>query len=54
MMDHHFQAIRIFLLWYLAVTNKEYSESEGPFINIQARIEKPFLYLLARSPSTDQ
>ena len=36
------------------VTEEEYFKSEGSLINIQARIEKPFLYLMARSPSTDQ
>ena len=36
------------------VTDEEYFKSEGSLINIQARIEKPFLYLMARSPSTDQ
>ena len=36
------------------VTDEEYFKSEGSLINIQARIEKSFLYLMARSPSTDQ
>ena len=36
------------------VTDEVYFKSEGSLINIQARIEKPFLYLMARSPSTDQ
>ena len=36
------------------VTDEEYFKSEGSLINIQTRIEKPFLYLMAGSPSTDQ
>ena len=36
------------------ITDEEYFRSEGSLINIQTRIEKPFLYLMARSPSTDQ
>ena len=36
------------------VTGEEYFKSEGSLINIQARIEKLFLYLMARSPSTEQ
>ena len=36
------------------VTDEDYFKSEGSLINIQARIEKPFLYLMAHSPSTDQ
>ena len=36
------------------VTDKENFKSEGSLINTQARIEKPFLYLMARSPSPNQ
>ena len=36
------------------VTDEEYFKSKDSLINIQSRIEKPFLYLMARSPSTDQ
>ena len=36
------------------VTDEEYFKSEGSLINIQACIEKPFLFLMARSPSTHQ
>ena len=36
------------------VTDEEYLKSESSLINIQVRIEKPFLYLMALSPSTDQ
>ena len=36
------------------VTDEEYFKSKGSLINIQARIEKSFLYLMAHSPSTDQ
>ena len=36
------------------LTNEEYSKSNGVLVNFQAIVEKPFLYILARSPFTDQ
>ena len=36
------------------LTDEEYSKSNGVLANLQAIVEKPFLYILARSPSTDQ
>ena len=36
------------------ISDEEYFKSEGSLINIQPWIENPFLYLMARSPSTDQ
>ena len=36
------------------LTDEEYSKSNGVLVNLQAIVEKPFLYILARSPSTDQ
>ena len=36
------------------VTDEEYFKSEDSLINIQACIEKPFLFLMARSPLTHQ
>ena len=36
------------------LTDEEYSKSNGVLVNLQAIVEKPFLYILARSPFTDQ
>ena len=36
------------------VIDEEYFKLEGSLINIQGRIENPFLYLMARSSSTDE
>ena len=35
-------------------TDEEYSKSNGVLVNLQAIVEKPFLHILARSPSTYQ
>ena len=34
--------------------NDEYYKKYGKKINIQAKLEKPFLFILARSPSNDE
>ena len=36
------------------LTDLEYKEKYGININVQASVEKPHLYLLARCPSSDQ
>ena len=36
------------------ISDEEYFKSEGSLINIQPRVEKPFLCLMARSQLTDQ
>ena len=36
------------------LTDEEYSKSNGVFVNLKAIVEKLFLYILARSHSTDQ
>ena len=38
----------------IILSNGEYSKSNGVLVNIQAIVKNPFLYILARSPSTDQ
>ena len=36
------------------LTDEEYSKSNGVLANLQAIVGKVFLYILARSPTTDQ
>ena len=38
----------------LFLTDKEYYDKSGKIINVQAIVEKPELYILARCPATDQ
>ena len=53
--SHSHILIMVFCLYDTAVfvTDEEFFKSEGSLINIQARTEKPFLHLIARSTSTD-